>query len=153
MKQGKNTNPALDDVLEKGKKILDYFNNNNHQEITYQNPFTLKAPEDEVDSIDRINLLEYSLLGNEEKKKVEKNEISDYEVSDHYEGRNSVFNIKDFNNFIFKIEDLVLQNDKYKKDLLYIECKVPLFPSNGKLIYDTFKYFLILILEYSLRIL
>jgi hypothetical protein len=141
MKQGQSkAKPALDDVLEKGKKILDYLNDRNFQEVPYENPFTLKANEDEVNSIDRINLLEYSLMENVNKK-VEKNEISDFEESIHY---NNPMCIKDFSNLIFKIEDFVLQNDKIlnKKDLLYIECKVPLFLANGKLIYDTFKYFI-----------
>jgi len=139
MKQGQSkAKPALDDVLEKGKKILDYLNDRNYQEVPYENPFTLKAKEDEVDSIDRINLLEYSLMENKIQKVVEKNEISDFEESHHY---NSPISIKDFNNLIFKIEDLIM-NDKFsnKKDLLYIECKVPLFLANGQLIYDTFKY-------------
>lgn len=158
----------LDEVLQKGRKILDYFNTNLYESSTgmninsspllpadknYTNPFTSgknikNIDQNEFDTLDRVELLQYSMSSNlgQNDKERERHEISQSEES-IYEGgnRNGTLNFRDFDNFILKIEDLIILDDKTltnisKNGLVYIECRVPLFRGQDvQMFYDTFK--------------
>jgi hypothetical protein len=160
MKQGKPN--QLDEVLQKGRKILDYFNTNLYESTmninsspllpadkNYSNPFTTgkNLAGHEFDTLDRVELLHYSIsskLGEKDNYDKERHEISQSEQS-IIEGGNNNLNFRDFDNFILKIEDLIILDEKTlsnlnKNGLVYIECKVPLFKGQeAQMFYDTFK--------------
>ena len=122
----------------------------------YTNPFSTVKKEidecEEMDTLDRIELLEYSQEFKFTKDKLkEKDSISISNDSNFFSNNHNEMNIKDYDNFILKIEDLSILDEKVlnqlKQNLIYIECRVPLFKSddmnndiNTPLFYDTFKY-------------
>jgi hypothetical protein len=154
----------MDGIIERTKGAIERINNNIYGEIkhplatanqinnAYKHPFHENYKEEVMDTIDRLDVLEYDtdLFQNDVKNR------SDISISqDNYE-RGEDFNIdmKDYDNFIIKIEDLVITDDKVlgklRDSLLCIEFKVPLYKSESKLnepgnqagiFYDTFKYF------------
>jgi hypothetical protein len=157
-KTGKNKpqpgETKIENIWEKGKKLEKFLNSiydNNINEGAgnlYMNPFsTVKKvdEDDQLDTLDKIGLLEYS-------QEFDKNYNNQYHqhndsISESIESgliNNGVVDIKDYDNFILKIEDLSFTDEKIlnkiKSDVLYIECKVPLFKKDrAELFYDVFK--------------
>lgn len=156
----------IDNIIERGRKAVNMINSNLYgddnvhkqtQVITsYRNPFS----SDKVDrggdidnTLDRINLLEYS---HESKHTVKETEtITDEESSID---KINDFDLKNYDNFILKIEDLIIIEEKLlknKKDSpMFLECRVPLLKNESyktnneiltnqyyNLFFDTFKIF------------
>lgn len=141
----KRPETKIENILEKGKKLENFINSiyDNNLVIPQElNPFNIKTsrePQNDFDTLDKIELLEYSRemeMNTKEDKDREISQSNDTEQSE----RN--FNIKDYDNFIFKIETLKISDEKtfkvLKDDLLYLECKVPLYANEG-IYHDTFK--------------
>ena len=145
----------IDSVYEKGKKLMEKINSNLYdisnkpKYDNYINPFEAaqKIKDEEFDTIDKIDILEYDYEFLKKEEQIEKS-ISQDEESDVHN-----IDMKDYDNFIFKIEDLIISDHKtlnlFKDNLLYLECRVPLFKidnntnNNEKnlngVFYDTFK--------------
>jgi len=102
--------------------------------------------------LERAELLEYSTEINPEKAK--KNEISfsnlNESLSYHTDVNKGNINIKDYENIVMKIDNILITEEKslkfLKENLIYLECKVPLFKAERKntldvnnVFYDTFK--------------
>lgn len=102
--------------------------------------------------LERAELLEYSTEMNPEKDK--KNEISfsnlNDSLSNHADANKGNINIKDYENIVLKIDNILVTEEKslkmLKENLIYLECKVPLFkaerkntPNVNNIFYDTFK--------------
>jgi hypothetical protein len=167
-----NQQAKLDNVLERGKKFLDFMSSNLYEsnlKLTqtkdlkgnlYSNPFSTVKKEDHehMDTLDRIELLEYSQELSNHKQNEMKDSISISNESNFNNIGSNTVNIKDYDNFILKIEDLSILDQKVfadtKQNLTYIECKVPLFKADEmSLFYDTFKYKLIINnIEYSTKV-
>jgi hypothetical protein len=102
--------------------------------------------------LERAELMEYSTEFNNEKGK--KNEISfsnlNESLSNHADAEKGNINIKDYENIVMKIDNVAITEEKslknLKENLIYLECKVPLFKAETKnaldinnIFYDTFK--------------
>lgn len=102
--------------------------------------------------LERAELLEYSTELHNEKAK--KNEISfsnlNDSLSNHADAEKGNINIKDYENIVMKIDNITITDEKsiktLKENLIYLECKVPLFkaerknaPDVNNIFYDTFK--------------
>jgi len=150
----------IENIIERGKSLMDKLNNNisgSQPECFYLNPFSAKLGNinedvnDNLDTLDQIELLEYSradIIPNEKPNR--KDSISDSEQISDIQELN--MNIRDYDNFILKIEDLKIISTNIlskinSQNLIYIECKVPLFKideqgdknTETKMFYDTFK--------------
>ena len=100
--------------------------------------------------LDQVDLLEYSTELNPEKKN---NELSFSHLnesnSNDTENNKGNINIRDYENIVLKIDNISISEEKtlklLKDNLLYLECKVPLFKVDNKkdsltnIFYDTFK--------------
>ena len=102
--------------------------------------------------LERADLLEYSTEFNKEK--IKNNEISfsnlNESVSNNTDGEKGNINIRDYENIVMKIDNILITEEKtlkiLKDNLIYLECKVPLFkverknePDVHNIFYDTFK--------------
>ncbi len=102
--------------------------------------------------LERAELLEYSTELNNDKNK--KNDISfsnlNESISNNTEADKGNINIRDYENIVLKIDNIVITEEKsfklLKENLIYLECKVPLFKAERKnapdidnIFYDTFK--------------
>ncbi len=156
----------IDNIIERGRKAVNMINSNLYGDdvlpkqtqvlTSYRNPFAsdkLDRGANIDNTLDRINLLEYS---HESKLTVKETEtITDEESS---LDKINDFDLKNYDNFILKIEDLVMIDEtilKNRKDNpLYLECRVPLLKNeshnahneilsnpNNNLFFDTFKIF------------
>ena len=102
----------------------------------YINPFAV----DDNDSInleDKVGLYEYSL----------QTDRSISAVSSPSESTNQLkeFNLKEYDNFVLKVEELKLldykQSAALNGNIIYIECKVPILSNEaGEIYHDTYKY-------------
>jgi len=102
--------------------------------------------------LERAELLEYSTeLQND---KIKKNEISfsnlNESISNQADTDKGNINIREYENIVMKIDNIIITEDKalkiLKENLIYLECKVPLFkaerknsPEVNNIFYDTFK--------------
>jgi len=129
----------IDNIIEKGKNLIEKLNNNivyAQPNSLYLNPFSKVGVIDDdeynnLDTLDKIGLLEYSGadFNSDDKQAFKKDSISE---SDQMSFLNDInINIKEFDNFILKIEDLKIQDSNIlsslNQNLVYVECRVPLF--------------------------
>jgi hypothetical protein len=138
----------VDGIMGRTKDLVNRINNNLYSEIpvtiptqkTYVNPF-VASNEEYLDTLDKLNVLEYDI------ETIEERNLS---MSDDTVDREDLaIDIKHYDTLILKIEDLVMTDDRtlgqFKNNLLYIECRVPLFKAertaigNTDVFYDTFK--------------
>ena len=128
----KDKSKKLDEVLEKGKKILDYFD---RLPLPYVNPFSEKN--EPLDTLDHIDVLEYS--------KLTERQSASISLSESQSTVRQGLNLKEYDTILLKIEDLSLTPDLVKKfdhSPICIECKVPLYikqKETQQFFYDTFK--------------
>jgi hypothetical protein len=122
----------IDNLLEKGKKILDYFESS---PLPYLNPF--KQSHDHLDTLDQIEVLEYS--------KFTEKESASITLSDSHRSSHSAMNLKEYNTILFKVEHLQLYPEIVKhleNDPICIECKIPLYIKDlvsKQIYYENFK--------------
>lgn len=108
----------------------------------------------DYDMLDRAHLMEYSTEFNNNQNK-ENNSFSNLNdsVSNTTEKETGDINIREYENIVLKIDNISIIEEKtlkiLKENLIYIECKVPLFKSEQKndeesqnIFYDTFKYYI-----------
>ena len=155
----------IDNIIEKGKNLIEKLNNKivyAQPNSFYLNPFSKVGNIDDdeynnLNTLDKIELLEYSGadFNSDDKQVIKKDSISE---SDQMSFLNDInINIKEYDNFILKIEDLKIQDTNIlsglNQNLIYVECRVPLFSVEGcqdvdqgrnlnplnNLYYDTFK--------------
>lgn len=179
-KRNENKESKIDGILERSKKLKELMNTSlfdkpiitkipNKDIIGYINPFHTekKESEDRLTTLEKIELLEYSGEFNFKYDNKHNKDNNDISMSRDSNLKNmDDIDIKDYDNFVFKIEDLVLFDEKIitslKNNLLYLECRVPLFKNTGKeqinivdnqegIFYDTFKYFITLIIGFLIR--
>jgi hypothetical protein len=128
----KDKTKKIDDLLVKGKKILDYFESS---PLPYINPFTQSR--DNFDTLDQIEVLEYS--------KLTEKESASITLSDSQRSRSSHVNLKEYDTILFKVEELHLFSgilNQLENYPLCIECKIPLYIQDlvsSETYYDTFK--------------
>jgi hypothetical protein len=147
----------VEGIMEKTKGLLSRIENNLYGEKvpivlenqgTYFNPFqaSQNKKEEYLNTLDRLDVLEYDTEIVPTVKPVDNISASE----DTIEREDFNIDMKDYDNFILKIEDLIITDEKtlnlFKNNLLYLEFKVPLFkldthdPSNPSgVYYDTFK--------------
>lgn len=157
----------LDNIIERTKKAMNIVNNNLYgleninrptQGVnSYKNPFASEGYDNNLDkeidnTLDRINLLEYSHESRTERKITETMTEDDSSID-----KINDLDLKNYDNFILKIEDLYIIDERLlknnKNNPLYLECRVPLLKNENQvqnevlnnqkynLFYDTFKIF------------
>jgi hypothetical protein len=97
--------------------------------IPFQNNLHPQKKDDYLDTLDKLDVLEYDTeMG------VNNNDHRGDYNKDTIEKEDFNIDMKDYDNFILKIEDLIVTDDKMlsklKDNLLYLECKVPLFKAD-----------------------
>ena len=91
--------------------------------------------EDKLNSLDNIDLLEYSQ--NLKSSITDLDEKSIVVEDKKQNNENKQMDIRNIDNFLFKIEELTIKNPKIfsqlKDNIIYLECKVPLFKMEQKI--------------------
>ena len=132
----------VDNMLAKTRKLIDNINVtpiDNMIRHNYIDPFQReKVAIEDFETIDKIAVLEYDCNPCPKK---EENEVSISQENDFQELN---IDIREYDNFILKIDNFVISEQKIlnqlRDNLLYLECKVPLFKNESDgVYYDTFK--------------
>jgi hypothetical protein len=159
----------VDGIMEKTKGILNRIDSNLYGDKVpiilpepsnnaYVNPFQATGnnmkKEDYLDTLDKLDVLEYETeFMHQYGEHNNKNDVNISASQETIEREDFNIDMKDYDNFILKIEDLIITDDKtlglFKNVPLYLECRVPLFKINSGTIepgcnpnsiyYDTFK--------------
>jgi hypothetical protein len=136
----------VDNMMQRTKNLIDNINvtpidNVIFERKGYIDPFQRENIRiDDFDTIDKLAVLEY------ESECCQKREVNEISISQENEPHEFNIDIREYDNFILKIDNLVISDQKMlsqlRDNLLYLECKVPLFKrkdeTNG-VYYDTFK--------------
>ena len=158
MNEKKNNQKKISDLYERASKLKDLLNQMTNYSEPIQNELIIaeipKEKKELIDSMDKMDLLEYSLNGSNlipAKSKNMKDSISisnlDYSTDNN---NNDSLDIKKFNNLNINFKNLVIFKDIFnlgpqiinKDDIIYLETKIPMLKgTNGETLYDTFKIY------------
>ena len=158
MNDKKNNQKKITDLYERASKLKDLLNQMTNYSEPIQNELIIaeipKEKKELIDSMDKMDLLEYSLNGSNlipSKSKNLKDSISisnlDYSTDNN---NNDSLDIKKFNNLNINFNNLIIFKDIFnlgpqiinKDDIIYLETKIPMLKGiNGETLYDTFKIY------------
>ena len=157
MNEKKNNQKKINDLYDRASKLKDLLNQMTNYSEPIQNELIIaeipKEKKELLDSMDKMDLLEYSLNGSNliPSKSKNKDSISisnlDYSTDNN---NNDSLDIKKFNNLNINFTNLTIFKDIFnlgpqilnKDDIIYLETKIPMLKgTNGETLYDTFKIY------------